>query len=140
MHAWSICGILLHIHKIYKTQKKPCSQGWAPGVLLHSVCSVLCVVCFGETFGLLRLGFWVSFYCLYCFLAGVLHTFSMYVYHSPPRFLNASIDMQRKAELEGEIKVCVHWDNWRGVLLILLMHVPSPSLHPTGCSEVSECV
>ena len=34
--------------------------------------------------------------------------------------------MQRKAELEGEIKVC-NRDNWRGVLLVLLMHSHSIS-------------
>ena len=29
----------------------------------------------------------------------------MHGFHRPPRFLTASIDMQRKAELEGEIQV-----------------------------------
>ena len=35
----------------------PSSQDWASSVLLHSVCYVLCVVCFEGRFGLLRLGF-----------------------------------------------------------------------------------
>ena len=38
------------------------------------VCCVLYNVCLGGMFGLLRLGFWVSFFSFYCFLASVLYT------------------------------------------------------------------
>ena len=52
---------------------RPSSQGWASGVLLQSMYVVYRVV-----FGLLWLGFWVSFFC---FLASMLYTcFSMYIY------------------------------------------------------------
>ena len=126
----------------------PSLENWGGGLKILCIrvpvsCSTLCVLCvvccmFWRNVWIVEVRF-LGFFLLLILLLGwcAIH---MYVYHSPPRFLNASIDMQRKAELEGEIKVRVHWNNWRGVLLILLMHVPSPSLHPTGCSEVSECV
>ena len=42
------------------------------------MCVVLCVVCFEGMLGLSKLGFWISFFSSYCFLASVLYTcFSM---------------------------------------------------------------